>query len=117
MAVLRFLRDLFGVLVAALLGNWVGDQLRAAAAGEAARELRFTHTTEEGETVLAVNVVMTNWLPAVLLGMVARPRWLGAFAAGVVSSAIMGEQYEEPFWELVGQIRQRIGAEGCCDDA
>jgi hypothetical protein len=95
MGVFKFISSLITVIAAALAGNWVGEQLRAEVTGEPGHQLRITATTEEGETVIAPNPVLSNFLPGVALGLVSKPRWLWAFFGGLLASWLLGEQYED----------------------
>lgn len=97
-------RFIFGTLfsiAAALLGNRVGEQLRAQYTGQAVHQLRLVHTNEQGETIIAANPLMTNLLPALLFGFIGRPRWLFTFAGGILASALLGERYEKQFMEYL----------------
>jgi len=80
---------------AALAGNWVGDTVRVMTIGEPAQGLNLVHTTPEGHTVVGLNVTLTNFIPALLLALLAgRPRTLFAFVSGAVISALVGDGYE-----------------------
>lgn len=86
-----------GALVAgaALAGNWLGDTLRAATTGENEHQLSLVHTSPEGQTVLGLNIALTNFLPALLLALLAgKPRTLYAFVSGAVISVLVGDGYE-----------------------
>ena len=95
---MRVIGTLGGVLAiagAALAGNWVGDTLRAAAGGAPAHRLGLTHTTADGELAIGLNVALTNFVPALLLALLAgRPRTLYAFVGGAIVSALVGDSYE-----------------------
>ncbi len=95
MGLFKFISSLISVIAAALAGNWVGEQLRADTFGDPGHQLRFTTTTQEGETVIAPNPVLSNFLPGVALGLVSKPRWLWAFVGGFLASWLLGEQYED----------------------
>jgi hypothetical protein len=80
---------------AALAGNWVGDKLRATTSGEPSHQLALAHTTEDGHLAIGLNVALTNFIPALLLALLAgRPRSLYAFVSGAIISALMGDSYE-----------------------
>jgi hypothetical protein len=86
-----------GALVAgaALAGNWLGDLLRGATTGESEHQLGLVHTSHEGQTVVGLNIALTNFLPALLLALLAgKPRTLYAFVSGAVISALVGDGYE-----------------------
>lgn len=97
MCMFRLVATFVSVFLAALAGNRVGDQLRALATGTPERELRLVHTNEQGEIVIAANPVLTNLIPAVLLGLILTPGWLWAFIGGVIASGIVGDRYEQRF--------------------
>jgi hypothetical protein len=97
MRLIKFFGSILSVLAAALIGNIVGDQLRADATGEPQHETRFLHTNETGETVIATNIVWSNFLPGVVVGLFNQPRWLWAFIGGLAASRLMGDLYEEDF--------------------
>jgi hypothetical protein len=93
---------------AALLGNWLGDVLRAATTGESEHQLGLVHTSFEGQTVLGLNVALTNFLPALLLALLAgKPRTLYAFVSGAVISALVGDGFERALarWLRGDQIK------------
>ena len=52
---------------AALAGNWTGARLRATTTGESEQPLGLLHTTPDGQTVLGLNIPLTNFVPALLL--------------------------------------------------
>ena len=87
-----------GVLLvagSALAGNWAGDMVRSTASGEPAHHLSLAHTTDDGQLAIWLNVALTNFLPALLLALLAgRPRTLYAFVSGAVISALVGDSYE-----------------------
>jgi hypothetical protein len=92
---------------AALAGNWVGDSLRALTGGEPAHRLSLTHTTTDGHLAIGLNVALTNFVPALVLGLLAgRPRMLYAFVSGAIISALVGDSYERA---LVGWLRGHEG--------
>jgi hypothetical protein len=106
-----------GALIAgaALAGNWLGNTLRATTTGERARRLGFVHTTPDGQTVLGLNIALTNFVPALLLALLAgKPRTLYAFVSGAVISALVGDGYEQA---LVGWLRRRTGQSSLVDSA
>ena len=81
---------------AALAGNWVGDNVRTMTTGGPERPLSLMHTTADGRTVVGFNVVLTNFLPALVLALLAgKPRSLFAFISGAVISALVGDSYEQ----------------------
>jgi hypothetical protein len=99
--ILRFLIKTIAVVAAALAGNWFGEQVRSWGTGEPARELRYFYTNEEGEIVVTLSPRLSNFIPAVLAGVVARPSWFWAFIAGVFASAVLGDRYEQFITDLL----------------
>ncbi len=92
------LRKLIGTLLlagAALAGNWVGSQVRAKATGEQSKPVGLMQTSSDGRTMIGINMTLTNFIPALLLGMLAgRPKSVYAFISGAVISALVGDAYE-----------------------
>jgi hypothetical protein len=93
---IRLIASIVSTLTAALLGNWLGDQLRCRITGEAGHQWRFAHTGSQGETQIAINPVLTNFIPALLLGLLLRPGWLWAFLGGAAISGLVGDRFEHP---------------------
>jgi hypothetical protein len=105
MRVLSKIGGMLVVAVAALVGNWAGDKLRAAVIGEPGHQLSLAHTISDGQLAIGLNVVLTNFVPALLLALLAgRPRMLYAFVSGAIVSALVGDSYERP---LVNWLRGR----------
>ena len=101
------------IAAAALGGNWLGNTMRAATTGEQVPHLSLLHTTPEGQTVLGLNVALTNFVPALLLALLAgKPRTLYAFVSGAVISAIVGDGYERA---VSGWLRRRARADHLVD--
>lgn len=98
MFLFRWLITLFSVALAALAGNWVGWQLQALRTGESARTLSFASKNEEGETVIAVNLAITQFVPAALFGFMGRPRWLFAFIGGILASGLEEDEDGKRVW-------------------
>jgi hypothetical protein len=97
---------------AALAGNWVGDLVRETTSGEPAHHLSLAHTTSDGQLAIGLNVALTNFMPALLLALLAgRPRMLYAFVAGAIISALVGDSYERAIvaW-LSGQAQANAAA-------
>ena len=102
------LRKIGGLLLiagAALAGNLIGTKLRATTTGEAEQTLGLLHTTPDGQTVLGLNIPLTNFVPAFLMALLAgRPRAIYAFVSGAIISTLVGDGYERA---LAGWIRRR----------
>lgn len=92
------LRKLIGTLLlagAALAGNWIGGQVRAKATGAQPKPVGLAQTSSDGRTMITLNLTLTNFIPALLLGMLAgRPKSVYAFISGAVISALVGDAYE-----------------------
>jgi hypothetical protein len=110
---MSLLRKVSGTLLvagAALAGNWVGDVVRSTTSGEPAHQLSLTHTTSDGQLAIGLNVALTNFVPALLLALLAgRPRMLYAFISGAIISALVGDSYERAIvaW-LRGQDHSKL---------
>jgi len=94
MSIIRFFAGLFGIFAAAVLGNWVGDQLRARATGEKGHQFQVSHPSPDGDTTIAVKPNLTNFGPALLAGVLLRPHVAWSFLGGVLASGLLGERYE-----------------------
>ena len=101
MFIFRFIFKTITTLLAALAGNWTGDRLRAQASGLNDHQLRLVHTNEQGESIVAINPLLSNLMPALIMGSVGRPRWLYTFVGGVLASVLLGDRYEEQFMEYL----------------
>jgi hypothetical protein len=106
MGLLRKAGGMLLVAGAALAGNWLGDNLRAATTGDSAHQLGLIHAASNGQTVVGLNVALTNFVPALLMALLAgRPRTLYAFVSGAVISALVGDGYERAAGEW---LRRRL---------
>jgi hypothetical protein len=94
---LKFILTPFSVLAAALLGNWVGSRWRAQATGGSVHELALIHKDANGGYPIPVNLLITNFLPALLASLLGRPAWLMAFVGGTLASRLLGDEYEDQF--------------------
>src|SRR4029450_4636821 len=101
------LRKIGGMLLvagAALAGDWTGAKLRATTTGEAEQALGLLDPSPGGRTLLGPNIPLTNFVPAVLLALLAgKPRTLYAFVSGAIISTLVGDGYEQA---LAGWIRR-----------
>jgi hypothetical protein len=106
------IRKIGGLLLiagAALAGNWTGAKLRATTTGEAEQSLSLLHTTGDGQTILGLTIPLTNFVPALLLALLAgKPRTLYAFVSGAIISTLVGDGYERA---LASWIRRRSKTE------
>jgi len=86
----------------------IGTKLRATTTGEAEHSLSLLHTTPAGQTVLGLNIPLTNFVPALGLALLAgRPRTIYAFVSGAIISTLVGDGYERA---LADWIRRRASA-------
>jgi hypothetical protein len=93
------------IAASALAGNWIGTRLRATTTGEPEQTLGLLHTTPDGQTVLGLNIPLTNFVPALVLALLAgRPRTIYAFVSGAIISTLVGDGYERV---LANWIRRR----------
>lgn len=104
--VLRLLGDVLAVLIAALAGNWAGDRIRRRVTRKPGHVLHVLRQDAGGEARVVLNPLITNLLPALLMGLIARPGWLSAFLVGLMSSGWMGDRYEQSFYEW---LRRKLG--------
>lgn len=101
MRVLKGIGTTLSVVAGALVGNWVGEQLRAVATGKEGHHLGVLHTHSDGSRVIAINPVITNLVPAVALSVLKKPHWLWALVAGAAASGLLGDQFEEPLIDAI----------------
>jgi hypothetical protein len=101
MPVLRLLITALSVFGAALAGNWIGNTLHEVMTGELGPQMRFSHINAKGETVIGANVVITNFVPALLAAAIGKPRWLYALAGGIMASALLSDRFEQHVWALL----------------
>ena len=102
---LRKIGGLLLIAASALAGNWLGTRLRATTTGEPEQTLGLLHATPDGQTVLGLNIPLTNFVPALALALLAgRPRTIYAFVSGAIISTLVGDGYERA---LANWIRRR----------
>ena len=101
MRILRFLLSILAIFGAALGGNWIGNALHELITGELGPRMRLSHTNAQGEMVIGANVVVTNFVPAVLAACIGRPRWLYALSGGIIASALLSDRFEQRVWSLL----------------
>ena len=101
MPVLRFIISALSVFGAALAGNWIGNALHEVITGELGPQMRLSHTNAQGELVIGANVVLTNFIPALLAAAIGKPRWLYALSGGIIASALLSDRFEQRVWALL----------------
>jgi hypothetical protein len=102
MRILGFLFKIPLVIAAALVGNQIGYYVREEYLGKPGHHLRLYERGENDEITVAVNPIMTNFLPAALFGLLGKPGWLTALVAGAVIAALVADDYESQFWAILG---------------
>jgi hypothetical protein len=108
MFLFRLIGNLITVVAWGLAGNWTGERMRQLATGEPGHQTQFYHTGPDGELVIAANPLITNLVPAVVVGMLLKPHWLWALVTGVISSGLMGERSERVFFDLIRQQGDQV---------
>jgi hypothetical protein len=101
MFLFKLIGSLVSLVAGAVAGNWAGTRLQAYLTGEEPEGASFVHTNEAGETVIAVEVVRSQLLPALFFGLLGKPRWLFAFVGGLLSSGlldVLGRSRSEGRW-------------------
>lgn len=101
MSFFRNVGNLLTVMAWRLVGNWVGEQPRRLYTGEPGHLIRFSQTGQDGELVITTNPLVTNLVPAVMVNLAVRSRWLWAFTSGVITGGLIGERYKSAFFELI----------------
>ncbi len=95
MIVIRFLGTVISVLAAALVGNWIGYQLRAMFTAEPISPYRLIGLNEEGKTTVDVESIRSDLLPALMAAFIGKPRWLFAFLGGIIYSGLFDDDSKE----------------------
>jgi hypothetical protein len=98
--ILRFTFNLFLVPLAALLGNYLGGQLRFVLTGEKVQTVQFEYTSQKGRT-FKNSPVASKFYPALLFAWLGKPRWVYAFLGGLAAGAMMPEEFEHVWLERV----------------
>jgi hypothetical protein len=105
MRIFRFVLTTLSIFGAALAGNWIGNALHELITGELGPQMRLSHTNAEGQMVIGANVVITNFVPALLAAAIGKPRWLYALSGGVIASALLSDRFEQRVWALLQSER------------
>jgi hypothetical protein len=100
----RFCLRILIVILSAAAGNFVGDKLRTQITKSPGHQLEFVRTDEYGNTFIAANLLLSNFLPGLLVALIARPRWAFAFLGGLTASFILGDRYEDRLWEALDEL-------------
>ena len=109
MIVLKVLGNLFSIIFAALVGNWVGGQIRFLLTGDPVQTIRFEFTTQKGREISNFPVT-TKFYPALLISLISKPRWLYSLLGGVFTGLLLDDRIEAYFIERViePQIIDRV---------
>ncbi len=101
---MKFIRNLLTSVImisaAALLGNWIGGQMRYLVTGKKVQSLSFVHTTAAHGTVRNIPVA-TKFFPALLIGLLGEPHTLLAFLGGVWTGGLVPDAWEAAWLERV----------------
>jgi hypothetical protein len=100
MGLLSGLVEIVSMAIAALAGNWAGGQIRSSLTGKPVQSIRFQHMLADGRTVGNIPVV-TKFYPALLVGLLGKPRWLYAFLGGCAMGGFVSDRYERLLWQCV----------------
>lgn len=103
MKTLKWIGGIFLVLAGALFGNYLGDKLRYQLTGNPGHQLELVHWDDQGNTYITANLLLSNFIPAVLVGMVQRPRPFMAFLVGMLISILLGDRFEDRLWETMDE--------------
>jgi len=95
-------RLFLSVVSSALLGNWLGAQIRTRLTGQPTAGVIIHYKDEIGNEYLTLPV-HTNFIPALLCARIGRPRWMFSFLGGLLASLVMGDIYERCLLEWIGK--------------
>jgi len=98
--VLRLIVNLITVPLFAILGNYLGGQLRFVLTGEKVQTVQFVYTSQKGRT-FKNSPVASKFYPALLFMWVGKPRWVYAFLGGLTAGALMPDEFEHLWLERV----------------
>lgn len=106
MRLFRFVGQLSLVIIATLVGNFVGSQIRSRLTGIPDQWLIYLYTDEHGATYKNIPVA-TKFYPALLMVMIGKPRWIYTFLGGVITGGCIGNDYERLLIEwIIGRIHE-----------
>jgi hypothetical protein len=100
MVIFQAMGNLIGIIIAALIGNWVGGQIRFLLTGEPVQTIRFELTTHKGREISNFPVI-TKFYPALLISLIGKPRWLYSFIGGILMGVVLDDRFETCFIERV----------------
>lgn len=103
MKVIQILSQVISIFVSALVGNWIGGQIRSERTGQPVDTLITEF--EVGEHRYRNFPSILRFYPAVLFAAVAKPRWIWALAGGIMAGLVVDERYEKA---LLSQLFARL---------
>jgi hypothetical protein len=98
--ILGFLSKVVTLSFAALIGNWVGGQLRFLLTGEQPQTIQFIYRTQKGRR-LKNSPVATKFFPAILFSQFGKPNWLYAILGGIIAGGFVPDVWEHYWLEFV----------------
>jgi hypothetical protein len=98
--VLLFTMKVLMLPLSALLGSWLGGQLRFILTGTRVQTIQFHYTTDEGHK-MTNSPVATKFYPALLSGFLGKPRWLFAFLGGILAGGLIPDHLERLWLQRV----------------
>jgi hypothetical protein len=104
MKLVRWLLNSFVVIAGVVFGNYLGDKLRYQITGEAGHQLELVQQDAHGNTYIAANLLLSNFMPGLLLAVLMRPRAIFGFLGGLLASFLLGDRYEEQVWETLDDV-------------
>ncbi len=108
MKLLRLIGNVIGIFFGAIIGNVIGDQIRAKMT-QTAPKVQVSHYDEETkDTTIAVQPFISNVIPAILAGIILKPHWFWAMVGGGLAAGLMSDKYEPQFKEMIKNIQARI---------
>jgi hypothetical protein len=87
-----------------VFGNYLGDKLRYQITGEAGHQLELVQQDAHGNTYIAANLLLSNFMPGLLLAVLMRPRAIFGFLGGLLASFLLRDRYEEQLWETLDDV-------------
>ena len=94
----RTITSVITISVSALLGNWVGGQIRYLVTGEKVQSVSFVHYSPVYGKVRNIPVA-TKFFPALLIALAGKPHTLLAFLGGVWTGGLVPDEWESAWME------------------
>ncbi len=99
----RLTYQVISLSAAALVGNWVGGQMRYLLTGDRVQTVQFEHTSPDGRTFSNIPVA-TKFYPALILSGMGRPRVFFAFLGGVLAGGLVPDRLEAAWMERMVRL-------------